>query len=301
MILVMCNNLKFKTMKVVKYLAAALVLVSLVSCQKHVLKYNTEPLGDKDAEFQLHYFEPVPRSGTAYYIDSVFVNDVLYSSVNGSGQLQQYNGVPGGSAGRFFACKSGNAKFTFWRKGAVVYEQQVTLNKGKQNVFVIDLTKAPVVIENGYPYKKDWYGKPTAATWGTDSVQTVRFFNFMYESAGVPCPGKLKYQWRNGEDVDAEGNKIWHDVGGYVGFGEASERVPMIVHKTTYNSSGSDTIYYRILDEDGNPIYYTNTNGKLVEYSDYWTAYIGRSVSHIWAGIRTSKNPYAYVTQWWNQ
>lgn len=288
-------------MKVFKYFAVALVLVSLVSCQKHAIKYDTDFLGSKDAEFQLHYFEPVPRSGSTYYIDSVFVNDVLYSSVNGSGQLQQYNGVPGGSAGRFFAANSGTVKFTFWRGGKVVYDQTATLMKGKQNVFVIDLNQPPVIIENGYPYKRDWYGKPTAATWGTDSVQTVRFFNFMYEKKGEPYPGKLQYQWHNGEDYDADGNVIWHNVGSPVGFGEASERVPMIVHKTTFNSGGTDRIDYRILDENGKVLQTVNSSGVMKNYTDYWTATIGRSVSHIWAGIRTSSNPYAYVSQWWNQ
>jgi len=286
-------------MKVIKYLTFALVLAALVSCEKHELKYNTDPLGDKDAEFQLHYFEPVPRSGSAYYIDSVFVNDVLYSSVTGSGQLQQYNGVPGGATGRFFATKSGDTKFTFWRKGEIVYEQHATLAPGKQNIFVYDLSKAPIVIDNGFPYNKALHEKPTAETWGTDTIASVRFYNFMYEEPGVPYPGKLQYQWRN-ELKDAEGNWIWHNVGEPVGFGEASERTALIVHKTVFNSSGYRAIYYRILDENGDVLKTTNSSGKLTDYSDYWTAYIGRAYMHIWAGVRTSKNPYAYVSNWTN-
>lgn len=293
----MYNIIKSTTMKVSKYFAFALVLVALVSCQKHEIKYNTEKLGDKDAEFQLHYFEPVNRSSTAYYIDSVFVNDILYSSVNGSGQLVTYNGVPGGATGRFFATHSGVNKFTFYRKGAVVYESNVTLMKGKQNIFVYDLTKEPVVIENDFPYKKDFFGTPTAATWDTDSIATVRFYNFMYEKAGEPYPGKLQYQWRN--DVkDADGNYVWHNVGEPVGFGEATSRACLVVHKTTYNSSGSQSIYYRIMKEDGTLLHTTNTSGRDIEYSDYWTAAIGRAYMHIWAGIRTSSNPRAWISNW---
>lgn len=284
-------------MKVFKYLTFALVLAALVSCEKHELKFDTRELDESDAEFQLHYFEPVPRTGSAYYIDSVFVNGILYSSVNGSGQLQQYNGVPGGATGRFFAVKAGDVTFKFMRKGEVVYEKTTTLNSGKQNVFVYDLTKDPIVIDNGYPYNKAFHDTPTAETWGTDSIATVRFYNFMYEEPGVPYPGKLQYQWRN-EVKDEEGNWIWHNVGEPVGFGEASARTALIVHKTVYNSSGYRAMYYRILDENGNVLKVTNSSGNVVDYSDYWTAYIGRAYMHIWAGVRTSKNPYAYVSNW---
>ncbi|MBQ0123303.1 MAG: hypothetical protein KBS58_00455 [Bacteroidales bacterium] len=287
-------------MKILKFFTCAMILVALASCQKHEITYNTRELDNTDAEFQLHYFEPVQRSASAYYIDSVFVNDILYSSVNGSGQLASYNAVPGGSAGRFFAVKAGEVKFTFWRGGAVVYENKATLVGGKkQNVFVYDMTKAPVVIENDFPYELD---RPaaTAKDWGTDSVASVRFYNFMYEEPGVPYPGKLQYQWRN--DVkDASGEYVWHNVGEPVGFGQASSRAMLIVHKTTLISQGSQSIYYRILTEDGSILQTVNSSGKMTNYSDYWTATIGRAMSHIWAGVRTSKNPYAYVSQWYNK
>ena len=89
----------------------------VASCDKHELMFNTIPAGE--AEFQLHYFEPI-NNAAAYYIDSVFVNGVLYSSVNGSGQLLPYNGVPGGGIGKFFSINPGDVNLKFYRKGEVV-------------------------------------------------------------------------------------------------------------------------------------------------------------------------------------
>ncbi|MCL1973640.1 MAG: hypothetical protein FWG54_02350, partial [Bacteroidetes bacterium] len=82
-------------MKKITYLFALMSLMLFVSCTKHEILFETVPVGDK-AEFQLHYFEPI-TGVAANYIDSVFVNGTLYSSVLGSGQLIPYNGVPGGA------------------------------------------------------------------------------------------------------------------------------------------------------------------------------------------------------------
>ena len=148
-------------MKLIKYLAIPALLLAVASCDKHEILFNTEPA--PEAEFQLHYFEPVINQASNY-IDSVFVNDVLYSSVDGAGQLLPYNGVPGGATGRFFSITPGQVNFKFYRAKVeiingeevrtpeLVYNQTVTLNAGKQNVFVYDLNEAPVVVDNQYPY-----------------------------------------------------------------------------------------------------------------------------------------------------
>ena len=213
------------------------MVVSLVSCEKHEILYDTHDLADQSAEFQLHYFEPITNS-SANYIDSVFVNGTLYSSVNGSGQLATYNGVPGGATGRFFAVAPGSVKFTFWRGGSVIYDNVATLQKGKQNVYVYDLNEAPIVIQNDYPYASKIIRDPaTAATYNTDSIATGKIVNLIFETPGVPCQTKVQCQWRN-DEKDADGNWVWHDMGGPIGFGEATPLCGFIVHKTAFNSSG---------------------------------------------------------------
>ena len=274
-------------MKFFKYLTYSLALMLMVaSCDKHEILYNTDPAAE--AEFQLHYFEPIDNVA-ANYIDSVFVNGVLYSSVNGSGQLVPYNGVPGGTTGRFFSIEPGNAEFVFYRKGNIVYQQTTTLKAGKQNVIVHDLNKEPIVIDNGYPYQHV-SGTPTVATWDTDSLETVMFINLLYEEAGKPYEGKLQYQWQHPT------TKEWNNLGEPVAFGEATDRAMVKVIKTTHNSSGSCRIDYRILTEDGNVLQICKSN-KFIGYSDYWTGYIGRSYMHFYCGIRT-KNNYSQVKQW---
>lgn len=274
-------------MKILKYITIPALLLAMVSCDKHEILFNT--MEAPDAEFQLHYFEPVANQASNY-IDSVFVNDVLYSSVNGQGQLLPYNGVPGGATGRFFAIAPGETNFKFYRKGAVVYNQTVTLNSGKQNVFVHDLNEAPVVVDNQYPY---WDPSTTAAnaeTFNTDSVAKVMFCNFIYENDGngnlIPYPGKLQYQWMDPRSTSSD--PVWHNVGEPVSFGEVTERTVIKVVKSVFNSSGYCRIDYRILDENGNVLRMVNSSGNEVNYSDWWNAYIGRSYMHILGGIRNA-------------
>jgi hypothetical protein len=277
-------------MKILKYLTYSLALMLLLaSCDKHEMKFVDNEVVTDMAEFQLHYFEPIANTA-ANYIDSVFVNGVLYSSVNGSGQLVPYNGVPGGGIGKFFTVKPGDVNFKFYRKGNIVYDQNVNLTKGKQNVIVHDMDLAPIVIDNGYPYQHT-SGTPSVATWDTDSLETVKFVNLLYENATTPYPGKLQYQWKNPR------TKEWENLGNPVAFGEATERAPILIVKTTHNSSGSCRIDYRILTEDGEVLQVANSGGKMVNYSDYWTGYIGRSYMHFFRGIRTG-SPTCAVSQW---
>lgn len=284
-------------MKKLSFIISLLVAVSLVSCEKHEILYDTHDLSEQSAEFQLHYFEPITNAASNY-IDSVFVNGTLYSSVNGSGQLATYNGVPGGATGRFFAVAPGSVKFTFWRGGAVIYDNVATLQKGKQNVFVTDLNEAPIVIQNDYPYaEKIIRDKPTAATYNTDSIATGKIVNVLFESPGVPCTQKIQCQWRN-DETDADGNYIWHDMGGPIGFGEATPLCGFIVHKTAFNSSGYQTLYWRFLNEDGTPFKYTNASGNPANFTDYWTTYIGRSYLYMLGGNRGQKTDRMTMYRW---
>lgn len=276
-------------MKIIKYLTISFVLLIVISCSKHELIFNTEKLDNTYAEFQLHYFEPI-NNVASNYIDSVYVNNTLYSSVNGSGQLLPYNGVPGGATGRFFAVKSGKVNFKFYRKGVVVYDQDATLNAGKQNVFVHDLKAEPIVIDNQFPYKNSITGA-TVETWNTDSIASVMFVNLLYEKSATPYKGKLQYQY---QDVRT---KEWINLGEPVAFGEATKRVNVKIVKTVFNSSGYCRINYRILDETGQLLKVWNSSGRLVDYGDYWNAYIGRVYMHIFRGNRIAR-PNSAVSQW---
>ena len=282
-------------MKIIKYLIYTLALVLLVSCAKHEILFNTEEVDGQTAEFQLHYFEPI-KNEAAYYIDSVYVNNTLYSSVKGSGQLLPYNGVPGGATGRFFSVKSGEVNFKFYRKDKVVYDFNTTLKPGKQNVFVHDMTKAPVVVDNQFPYNKIPNRPSDPLTFNTDSIASVMFCNFMYEDATTPYKGKIQYQWKDPRSTTAE--PVWYNIGEPVAFGETSTRTVIKVFKDVFNSQGSCRIDYRILDESGKVLQIMNSAGKMIDYSDWWTTTIGRSYMHIFRGIRTSKSLTVGVTVW---
>lgn len=278
-------------MKILKYLTYSLALMLMVaSCDKHELQYNSEPV--TGAEFQLHYFVPVASTNTAYAVDSILVNGVQVTSVKGFGQFKPQSGLPGTAdyPGRFYAVKPGETNIKFYQGANIIYDQNFTLTKGKQNVVVHDLNTAPFVVDNGYPYQHV-SGTPSVSTWDTDSLQTVMFINVLYEEAGKPYEGKLQYMWEHPT------TKEWKNLGEPVAFGEATERLPISVIKTIHNSSGYCRINYRILDEEGNDLMYTNSGGVVTKYADYWDAYIGKSRMHFLRGVRTEKGSCA-VTQW---
>ncbi|MBR6540426.1 MAG: hypothetical protein IKT74_02725 [Bacteroidales bacterium] len=275
-------------MKILKYLAYSLVLgLMLASCTKHEILPPTDPA--QNAEFQLHYFEPVVNQASNY-IDSVFVNGILYSSVNGSGQLTPYNGVPGGSTGRFFSVAAGEVNFKFYRKDQVVYDKTCTLNPGKQNVIVHDMNLAPIVLDNQFPYPHTSKWTP-GSIYTTDSISSIKFINLLYEAPGQPYDGALQYQWKHPR------TKEWINLGTPVRFGEATNREIITIVKEVYNSSGYCRIDYRILDENGDILQVRNSSGKMVDYSDYWTGYIGQAKMHFFRGFRTVE-PRCNVSQW---
>lgn len=276
-------------MKAFKYLAIALIaVIGLTACEKHELTHPYDDVSGRTALFQIFYYAPITNS-SANYIDSVYVNDVLYSSVAGSGQLATYNGIPGGAVGRFFSSTPGDIKLRFMKGGANVYEKVVSIKNGQQGIFVYDLNENPKVIDlTSFNFDRP---SPTPATWDTDSIVAVRFINFLYEDPNTPYKGKIQYQWmRHLEDMS------WENVGKPVAFGEATEFEMITMHKATYNSSGSQRIDYRIIDESGNVLQVYN-GSRMVSYSDYWTAYIGRVYTHTFAGCRTTA-PTSSVRVW---
>ena len=276
--------------KILFSILAVAAVFALTFCTKHKIEYDAEVYKGGDAEIQLHYMAPVANVA-ANYIDSTYINGVLYANVTGGGSLATYNGLPGGATGRFYRVPAGNVNITLMRGGVEVYNRNVTLAQGKQNVVVYDLNQDPIVLDNKYPYW-DYSAPAHISNYGTDSVCKVMFINFLYESvtynqdgtiqSAVPYPGKLQYQGiRQGEEAAG-----YFNVGEPVGFGEATDRVELIVHKSVFNSSGYQRIDYRILTESGD-VFQKWNGSRMANYTDYWNGYIGRVYMHFFRGNRT--------------
>ena len=289
-------------MKKIIYSILAVAAVLLVaSCTKHKMYFDVDQL-DNIAEFQLHYMEPI-NNVEANNITSVYVNGELYSSTGGSGTLYPYNGIPsGGGGGRFFYANVGSNHFQLYRGEELVYDMNVTLREGKQNVIIYDLTKEPIIIDNPAPY---WSNRQvTGANWNTDEVFQVQFVNLLFETPGVPYVGKLQYQYKRagnildpitGEVVGPEPEE-WYDMGEPVAFGETTGFQILEMHKQTFNSNGTQRFDYRILTESGDELQKWN-GSRFVAYTDYWNAYIGRVYIHFFRGNRTV-SPVCNVSQW---
>jgi len=269
------------------------LLFSVASCSKDNVEYDTTDLKSNMAEFQIHYCAPITNV-SANYINEVLINDSLYA--NTYAPLKPNNAIPNGAVGRFYSVSAGSVNiklFTGATNFTQVYDQTCTLNPGKQNIFVYDLNKAPIVFDNGYPYTAN-------ITANTDSTCWVKFYNFMYENATTPTTLKLQYKCY----CKNPSTGLYTDtvaVGKPVAFGETTGWQSVKVLKSIFNSSGYCSIYYLIdvIDNNGNVVgslQITNSSGKTVNYSDYWTGYIGRRYHHVFGGIRTSKTLRAAVS-----
>lgn len=279
-----------KNLKSLIFVLSLLIFAS--SCEKHVIEYESTPISDL-AEFQLHYFVPIGAGDTSN-IYQVEINNELYA--NKTSPLLTYNAIPNGGVGKFFTTKVGENNIKLYRGTTLnlAYNQNVTLNKGKQNVFVYDFNKPPIVIDNGFPYVS-----PT-----TDSTATtawVKFYNFLYESVDVPTTMKLQYQWQYTIDNVTKAKSDWMNLGKPVSFGEGTSWEPVTINKTVPLSESTARIDYRIrmIDASGNDagsLVVLNSSNKLVDYSDFWNASVGRRYHHVLSGIRTQK-PTSAVRQ----
>jgi hypothetical protein len=266
-------------MKIIKYLSLVLAVALTVSCEKNMIEYDTEAIANK-AEFQLHYFVPV-TSGAANNITKIEINGKLYS--NDKSPLATYNAVPSGSVGIFFVTDPGTVNIKLYQgadMATMVYDQNTTLTAGKQNVFVHSFTDVPIVFDNQYPYVPN-------VTEHTDSTSWVKFYNFLYETAGVPTTLRLQYQY-----IDKRTSELIN-IGAPVKFGETTGWQPVKIVKDIEVSSGSTRVDYRIkvIDDAGNVVgdlQVMKTNGTYASYSDYWTGYIGRRVHHVMSGMRAA-------------
>lgn len=267
-------------------LGALAVAAVATSCEKHELLYEGTTFVGDAALFHICYFAPVAVN-TTNAIDSVYVNDKFTAGIGGTGQLAVCNLVPT-SGTRYFTAPKGSTHIQFFKKGEVIYDKYVTLESGKQDIYVPALTLEPVVIATG-----DYNNKSPRANgleqFNTDSIASVRLINFLWEPDGnggvKPTERKCQYQWRdNTGEKDVNGEYYWHNIGGPIAFGEASDREQIIIHKSTFNSSGYVRINYRVIDQDGNQM-----------TTDYWTGDIGRAYDHIYKGVYGTPLPSGYV------
>ena len=277
-------------------------LLMLFSCKKHdqFAGYKMHAVPDDYAEIQLHYFEPVLNNSTNY-IDSVFLNNQLYSSSGGNGVLTPMNGVPGYGVGRFFAVPSGSVNVKLYRKDELIYDKNMNLAPGKQDVWVYRLDAEPIVTDNGYPY---WSKTPPATSvgWGSDSVANVMFVNMLFEdntghpvTPATPYPGKLKLQYQDSK------TKEWMDVGDYVAFGETTGRCEVRVRKADgVITSGYETLTFRLLTESGDIMEYRSGAAETAytKWQYTRTLYIGRAYEYIIGGVRTGRAPSTSVATW---
>jgi hypothetical protein len=290
---------------IIRLLSLFFILVTLgTSCKKHVIEYDSYNLPKDAAEFQLHYFVPVV-TGAANNITKVEINSKLYS--NSTTPLVPYNAIPSGGVGLFFTAPSGvtNIKLYKGPDAELVYDQNCTLTPGKQNIFVYDFNKPPVVIDNGYPYTK-------ITTDSTGTFAWVKFYNFLFETPGVTTPLKLQYQYQYNTDPGPAPTYTnlksdWINLGNPVSFGESTgwELVPVIKHADRLVTQGTERIDYRIRviganGEDLGPLQVRNSTGSMVNYADFWNATIGRHMHHIFAGYRAA-TPISSVRQFYAQ
>lgn len=256
-----------------------MVTALTISCEKNEIVYNAKPISDV-AEFQLHYFVPV-TAVAANNITQVEINDQLYA--NEKAPLTTYNAIPNGSVGRFFTVSPGVVNIKLYQgttTKVLVYDKDVTLTTGKQNVFIHDFNLSPVVFDNGYPYTPNITGN-------TDSTCFVKFYNFLYETAGVPTALKLQYQY-----IHPITSQLIN-IGLPVKFGETTGWQPVKVIKTIVNSYGYCRVDFRIkvIDANGNivdDLKVRNSSGTYVNYADYSTEYIGRRYHNVLSGYRAA-------------
>ncbi|MDR1983323.1 MAG: hypothetical protein LBQ28_00630 [Prevotellaceae bacterium] len=283
-------------MKILKYsLSLVVMLFVITSCEKHEIKFTQEiPFNSEtQAAFELNYIVNL-TTDASNNITKVELNDeIIYRS-----DITPYNCAPnvGGTAGRFFIVNKGKSNIKLYQgvspNYTLVYDNEFDLDGGKYyNVFIHSFKQAPIVINNGYPYKKDPVHK--------DSCGYVRFYNFLYETDSTPTTLRLQYKRLDHFTADK-----WVDVGTPVAFGECTDWETIVIKRPTGIVNGSVRVDYRIhiIDDQGNDmgrLQIRGTGSSYSNYSDWWTCYIGRFQHHIFKGYRAKNTLRAGVTTVW--
>lgn len=282
-------------MKFLKYISICLLAVLAASCGKEDIKYKIDDLPTDMAQIQVGYMCP-KTAITANYVYTVVINGQKYSN-NGSSFLATYNYVPSAGVGLFYAVKAGNVSIQFLdSKGNEMYNQTFNVATGsKQMVVVYDLTKAPAIV----PYQEP---RKFAGVADTGDSCSMRLYNFLFESEGVPMTDKIQLGIQNTE------TKEYEPVGTPIAFGEATDFIPVKIDKlgpggTGMNSAGGqrrDVCIFRIdaqTGENKGQIKYTNSKGKEASFTGYWTWYVGRGYLDFMRGVLDSKTFVTAMTQ----
>jgi len=284
-------------MKSIKYLMlAAASVFMLASCSEKNVDVDAPwtIVDNTKAQVQIMYQAPVSAAAAnnIYKIEmagQTFVN-------NGAAIITPYNGAPGGSTGLYYTVPAGKNHLKLYGKGdAVVFDQDFNVEGGKRyQVFVCKAEEAPKVIE--VPVI------PTQVTTNTAEYCAVRFYNFVWETAGVPFDKKLQLRIQ-AYDKETKTYGEYLPVGKPVAFGEATEWIMTDVIKTTFNSAGSMRVNLdvQVVNEDGSlsPLTYLNSKGvEQAKFTDYWTESIGRGYCWIVRGIRSETTAPVACSQW---
>ena len=282
-------------MKFLKYISICLLAVIAASCSKEDIKYPIEDVDPSQAQIQVAYMCP-KAAITANYIYTVVINGQKYSN-NGSSVLATYNYVPSASAGLFYVVKAGEVSIQFLDKdNKEVYNQKVTVAEGsRQMVVVYDFAKAPAVVPTKEPLKFPGVS-------ATGNKCSVRLYNFLFESEGVPMTDKIQYGIQNIE------TKVYEPVGTPIAFGEATEFIPVDIDKegpggSGFNTAGSqrrDVCFFRIdaqTGENKGQLQFTNAKGKVGTFTDYWNWAIGRGYLNFARGVLDSKTYVVAIKQ----
>lgn len=278
-------------MKSIKYLMLAVASVfMLTSCGEKNVDDDAPwvTVNNNQAQVQILLEAPVVNN-TSNYVYKIEMAGKTYVN-NGAAILQPYNGTPGGSTGLYYTIPAGKNHLKLYNKTEVVFDQEFNVEGGKKyQVVVAELDKAPCVIECP--------AIPNFTTTNTAEYSCVRFYNFMWETAGVRPDYKLQLRLQNDE------TKEYENIGKPIAFGEASEWIVIPVHKTIFNSSGYQTKYCDVVkvNADGSeePLSYLNSSGKeQAKWTDYWTQYIGRGYCWIIRGVRNETIAPVAMSQW---
>ena len=278
-------------MKFLKYISICLVALLFASCDNKDIDFNEDPVTDQ-AQIQVAYMCP-KKAETANYIYTVVINGVEYCN-NGSSFLATYNYGPSGAVGLFYTVKPGDVNIRFLnKKGEEVYNTNINVASGsKQMVVVYDFAQAPAIV----PFKEPLKFPGVAETGNKCSV---RLYNFLFESEGVPMTDKIQLGLQNTE------TKEYAPVGEPIAFGQATEFIPVDIDKekgSGFNTSGyqrRDICIYRIGADGENKgvIQYTKSTGATAGFTDYWNWYIGRGYLEFMRGVLDSKTFVVAMTQ----
>lgn len=292
-------------MKSIKYLMLAVASAFMLSsCSDKNVDVDApwETVNNNQAQVQILFEAPVVNN-TSNYIYKIEMAGKTYVN-NGAAMITPYNGAPGGSTGLFYTIPAGNNHVTLWGKtkdpnkvktDSIYFDHDFTVEGGKKyQVFIAETDKAPIVIEVPViPHK---------TTTNTAEYCAVRFYNFMWETAGVRPDYKLQLRIQ-AYDNETKTYGEYVNVGKPVGFGEATEWLMPDVYKTTYNSAGSQRVNLDVMKvmPDGSLEPLTWLNAKAAEqakFTDYWTESIGRGYCWILRGVRNETLAPIAISQW---